>query len=162
MIQRIQTVFLVLVVLAGVLVFFFPIAIFISDAGYFKFFIHGVHDLVHDPFFVDESGKQTFSFWFTAPLMFLQIFIILLAAYAIFQFKKRILQIRLNVLNVFLNVILVGSLFFYSSMIENRVGVKPDYALGVIFPLISIILMFLANRFIKMDERLIRSADRLR
>lgn len=150
MIQRIQTVFLILVILAGVLVFFFPIAIFISDTGYFKFYIHGVSD------------SQTFSFWFTAPLMFVQLFIVLLAAYTVFQFKKRTLQIRLNVLNVFLNVILVGGLFFYSSMIENRVGVKPDYSLGVIFPLISIILMFLANRFIKMDERLIRSADRLR
>lgn len=162
MIQRIQTVFLLLVIISGILAFFFNVAVYFSETGYFRFYLYGITDLSRDPFAGDEIKQQIFATWFTLPLILLQVLIIILATWNIFNFKKRLFQIKINRLNVFLNVILVGALFFYATMIESKVNAKPDYGIAVIFPLISIILLFLSNRFIKKDERLVRSADRLR
>jgi uncharacterized membrane protein len=162
MIQRIQTVFLLLVIISGILAFFFNVAVYFPEAGYFRFYLYGITDLSRDPFADDGLNQQAFEAWYTLPLVLLQGIIIILAAWNIFNYKKRLLQIKINRLNVFLNVILVGALFFYATMIESKVNAKPDYGIAVIFPLISIILLFLANRHIKKDERLVRSADRLR
>jgi hypothetical protein len=161
MIQRIQTVFLLLVVISGALAFYFPIAAYFSETVYSKFFLSGVTELAREPF-ATEAVKNQFSVWFTLPLLIIQVVAILLAGYTIFQYKRRPFQIKMNRLTIFLNVMLVGAVFFYSTMIEERVAAKPDYGLAVIFPLISIILLFLANRYTRKDEKLIRSADRLR
>ncbi len=161
MIQRIQTAFLLLAVISGILAFFFPIAVYFSETVYSKFFLSGVIDLARDPF-GSEAVKNQFSFWFTLPLLIIQVVAILLAGYTIFQYKRRPFQIKMNRLNIFLNVMLVGAVFFYSTMIEEKVAAKPDYGLAVVFPLIAIILLFLANFNIRKDEKLIRSADRLR
>lgn len=160
MLQRIQSVFMFVVVISGILLFFPPLATYFSELGYFKFFLYGVQDLVHDPF--GETTEKLFSVWFSLPLFLIQLVIVLLAIFTLFKFKKRPMQLRLNQLNIFLNVILVGGIFFFSTMVENKVGAKPDFGIGTILPLISIIMLFLANNFIRKDEKLIRSADRLR
>jgi hypothetical protein len=61
-----------------------------------------------------------------------------------------------------LSVLLVGGIFYYSTMLEKQYEIIPQYGVGGLFPLVSIILLFLANHFIQKDEKLIRSADRLR
>jgi hypothetical protein len=163
MIQRIQTVFLLLVIISGILAFFFNVAVFYYlETVHYKFYLYEIADLSPDPSADDGLSQQAFAAWYTLPLVALQGIIIILAAWNIFNFKKRLLQIKINRLNVFLNVILVGALFFYATMIESKVNASPDYGIAVIFPLISIILLFLANYHIKKDERLVRSADRLR
>jgi hypothetical protein len=39
---------------------------------------------------------------------------------------------------------------------------KETYGVGLILPLLSIVCLFLANKAIRKDDKLIRSADRLR
>ncbi|MBE0639823.1 MAG: DUF4293 domain-containing protein [Bacteroidales bacterium] len=160
MLQRIQTVYMLVVVVSGILLFFLPLATYFSELGYFRFFLYGVEDLVRDPFGAEKS--VLFPVWFGLPLSIVQALIVLLAVYTIFQYKKRVLQIRLNRLNIFLHVILIGGIFFFSTIIESKVSARPDYGIGNILPLISIIMLFLASHFIRKDEKLIRSADRLR
>jgi len=160
MLQRIQSVFMFVVVLSGILLFFFPLATYFSELGYYKFYLYSIKDMVHNPF--GQSEIPLFSSWFTMPLLILQLVIVTLAAITIFKFKSRLLQIKLNRLNIFLNVILVSGIFMYSTLIEDTVGATPDYGIGNVLPLISIIALFLANYYIRKDERLIRSADRLR
>ncbi len=162
MIQRIQSVFLFLVVIAGIIVFLFPIATYYSEDAFFKFFLCSVRDFAPDPFNEMASAGGQINWLYPLGLAILQSIIVLIALVAIFKFKKRLLQIRLNYLNIFLNVMLVGGIFYLSTMLEESLGVIARYGLGGIFPLISIILLFLANIFIKKDERLIRSANRLR
>jgi glucan phosphoethanolaminetransferase (alkaline phosphatase superfamily) len=160
MLQRIQSVFMFIVVLSGILLFFFPLASYFSDLGYYKFYLFSIRDMVHDPF--GQSATPLFSSWFTMPLLILHIVVVALAAITIFKFKSRVLQIKLNRLNIFLNVILVGGIFMYSTLIEDTVGATPDYGFGNVLPLISIISLFFANNYIRKDERLIRSSERLR
>lgn len=162
MIQRIQSVYLLLAAVMGVLIFFFPIATYLSDTNYFNFMIYAIENLSRDPF--DEMGvvADRITNWFTIPLSVLQILIVVIALITIFRYRKRTLQMRLNYLNIFLNVLLVGGIFYASTILEQETGVRPQYGIGGIFPLIAIVLTFLANHNIRKDERLIRSADRLR
>jgi hypothetical protein len=162
MLQRIQTVFMFLAIVAGVLIFFFPISIYISDTDYLIFFIHMIRDISPEPF--DEMASSGFHFdqWFTLPLAAGQLLIVILLFVSIFRFRKRILQIRLNSLNIFLNVLLVGGVFYYSTLLENETGATAQYGIGAVFPLITIILLFVANYHIRKDEKLVRSANRLR
>lgn len=162
MLQRIQTIFMFFALIAGILIFFFPVASYISDTNYLTFFIHTIKDMVPDPFAESSTGDGQFGQWFTLPLAAGQFIIIVLLFYTIFQFKKRILQIRLNLLNIFLNVLLVGGIFYYTTMIEGKTGAVSDYGIAAIFPLIAIILLFVANFYIRKDEKLIRSSNRLR
>jgi hypothetical protein len=109
-----------------------------------------------------HESPRLFSAFFGKPLLIVQIVNIIIVSFTIFKFKKRTLQLKLNQLNIFLHVILVGGIFYYSTIIETKVQATPVYGLGVTLPLISIIALFLANYFIRKDERLVRSADRLR
>lgn len=161
MIQRIQSVFMFLAAIAGVLYFFFPIAIFYSESGLFvRLFLYGVKYVGHDPF--GGEPVRLFPFWLGIPATIIQIVIIILLIYTIFQYSDRLFQLRLNRLTIFLYVILIGAVFFTSTYIENKLQTEPVYTLSNILPIISIILIFVSNHFIRRDEQLVRSADRLR
>jgi uncharacterized membrane protein len=159
MLQRIQSVFLFLVVVFGVLALLFPIAEFTGDMNMLRFYLYSVEDLSPAPF---GDAAFTYGRWFTLPLALGQFFIILLAFITLFQYKRRIFQIRLNLLNILLNVLLIGGIFYYASMLETASGATADYKIATLFPLLSVVMIFLANHYIRKDEKLIRSANRLR
>lgn len=86
------------------------------------------------------------------------------ALFSIFQYKNRLLQMKLGALN---SLIMAGSLGFsyYYSTVGDKL-VKPEtigqFQIG--FYIIAAALLFnsLANRFIRRDDRLVKSADRIR
>ena len=86
--------------------------------------------------------------------------ILLLHVAAIFLYKKRILQIRFLVLSILLNVGLFGMFYFFAYYSFD--GAKISFKIPVVFPIVSIILDYLAIRGIGKDEALIRSMDRIR
>ena len=108
----------------------------------------------------------------TLPLLVLNGIVGLLTVVIIFQFKKRALQIKLARLNILLLVVFVVGTFFYFENASEQIfeieklstekGLKVNYLLGAILPLIAIILNMLAARAIKKDYALVRSADRIR
>jgi len=162
MLQRIQTIFLFLALVSGIVIFLFPIATFYSDVSFFKFYLCSVRDYAPDPFNEMSTASQQANWLYPLSLSILQLIIVLLGLVTIFKFKKRLLQIRLNYLNIFLTVLLVGGIFYFSTMLEETFETTAQYGIGGVFPLVSIILFFLANNYIKKDERLIRSTYRLR
>ncbi len=158
MIQRIQTVFLSLAFLAAVTLFFFPIAGIYSDLMTYKFYVYELKNMVPG-----EASK--FTFMTTFPLLLLNILVAALSIVCIFLYKNRVLQARLVRFAILFNIILIGLIFFvYASIIESNLQASPDYldGAGVYFPLISLIFLILANRYILKDEKLVRSVDRLR
>ena len=78
----------------------------------------------------------------------------------ILNFKKRKLQIVLN------RIIMVAYIFALGFMIMDMIshGNVEDMSLGVTLfvPVFGILFIFLANKGITKDEKLIRSADRIR
>ena len=135
MLQRIQTFYLFLSALcSGVLYFILPLTIIDSK-----------------PYFALERPE------------FLTLFMAstLLAVVAIVKFKSRQTQFVLGRLNILLNLILLG-LFIYRLFNLPAELINFEKGPAMFLPIISIVLLALANKTIKKDEALIKSVDRLR
>ena len=137
MIQRIQTVYLLIaLVILGALPFVFPLFT-MSDGKEFRF--------MNDSFYTVLFGLST-------TLTFI----------SIMYFKKRQHQFVLNRLTIILNLILLG-LFVYRSLNLSGEAVQvSEKGIGMFLPIVAIVFLALANRAIKKDEDLVKSADRLR
>ncbi|MCX6281706.1 MAG: DUF4293 domain-containing protein [Bacteroidetes bacterium] len=157
MIQRIQSLFLAIAAAAAVLMFFFPVADFYSETlGNYKLLATGLKCMDPDP-------KIHTSFWFSAPMLVFILGSAALSLLTIFRYKNRPLQIKLLAFNILITIVLVITiLLFYMNSVEKLTGIKPEYQFGAFCPLINLIFLILANRFIRKDESLVRSADRLR
>lgn len=89
---------------------------------------------------------------------------------SIFLYKRRTLQVRIVALGFLLNVVYAFLVFFwavdrYADLLAAGMGgERPEVAwqVGAFAPLASLVFFFLAQRAIKKDEALVRAADRLR
>ena len=147
MIQRIQTVYI------------FISALLIASLMKLKFADLSVNNELYT--FVAKgifSGEELI---FNGLAIFIFIPIIsLLHFIVIFLYKKRILQIRIL---VFSSVLLLGlfGLFFYYTY-AGISGAKVAFKIPVVFPIVAVILDYLAIRGIGKDEALVRSLNRIR
>jgi hypothetical protein len=88
----------------------------------------------------------------------------LVALYSIFQFKKRLLQIKLGFLNSLLLSAVLGTIFLGIKAGDDLLKDQgsEDFLVGFYLPIIALLLNLMANRYIKKDEALVRSVDRIR
>lgn len=147
MIQRIQTLLLLDVVIVSVLMLFFP---FVSYENLLNTFTLKV---MNQPF----CG----TWYYTAEAI--NALIILIALLTIFLYKNRPLQAKLSNLVALLNLALLAVLLFTRVVIvENFLGGNKQTLWPSYLPVISMFSAFMAGIFIKKDENLVRSADRIR
>lgn len=158
MIQRIQSLFLVLAIVAMGLLALFPIASFYSDTGVYVLDVFGLNSIT-------PGNEVPFVDWFFLPLIAVAGVIIVLDAVALFSYKRRIRQIKILQGTILLNILfIVGIMFYYVPAVEENTGTLVDYqnSTGIYLPLISLVFSLLAQHYIKKDEKLVRSVDRLR
>jgi hypothetical protein len=158
MIQRIQSVFLFLAFVATIALFFYPIAGIYSDLFTYKFYVYELKNMV-------PGEASLFTFMTTFPLLLLNIVVGVMAVGCIFLYKNRIRQAKIVRLAILLEIVFIALVFFvYAGIIEKNLNATPEYLeeAGMYFPLIALIFLILAYRFIIKDERLVRSADRPR
>ncbi len=90
----------------------------------------------------------------------------LIALVSIFLFKNRSLQINLSRIAIVATIIgfVLGIVLFLTDDITKNGETlpAPDDGLGVFLPILATILLILALRNIRKDEKIVRSADRLR
>lgn len=150
MIQRIQTLYLLLVVILGTLLCFFSPVQFLMPNG------------------TEYIRLLAFAKW---PLAVMSVSIPVLAFLIIFLFRRRLLQVRLCIVNVLMCLGYYAMLALYTSFVVK--GYEPidaqllagaDWYLTVwaALPMVNIILSMMATRRILKDEALVRAADRLR
>ncbi|MDA0315579.1 MAG: DUF4293 domain-containing protein [Bacteroidetes bacterium] len=112
---------------------------------------------------LDESGKeiQASSKWYLAAIASLAA---ILALFSIFQYRLRSRQLLLNMINSIVMVTLVVSTFVTTNGMNEAIQAQDggDYGIGFWSILVSMVMNMLANRFIKKDEVLVRSVDRIR
>ena len=84
-----------------------------------------------------------------------------LSLITIFMYKNRKSQFVLGRLNIILNFILLGFFVYLSLNISGETAVS-EKGIGMFLPIVSIVLLALANKAIKKDEDLVKSVDRLR
>ena len=85
----------------------------------------------------------------------------ILSLIAIFLYNNRKLQTVINRLNILLNLILLG-VFVYRALTMSGATAVAEKGIGMFIPILSIVLLVLANRAIRKDEQLVKSVDRLR
>lgn len=88
-----------------------------------------------------------------------------IAAFSITQYKKRMLQMTLGLINSILIAVVLGYTFFQ----VFNVGIpmfEPEnqgsYGTGFFSTVLAMLCNMIANRFIRRDEMLVKSADRMR
>jgi len=108
-----------------------------------------------------EAVITYFPYSFVGIIVFLSS---LVAIVAIFQYKNRLSQIKLGALNALLiSASLVISMFLvYNAQKPFAPENYGSYGIGIYFPVIGLIFNLLSNRFIRRDEKLVQSVDRLR
>jgi hypothetical protein len=156
MIQRLQSVYLLLSGLSLVLMFFFPIAWYYGELHTLTFFVHRIVD--HVP-----ASEPLFDSSFTIlPLLFTLLLAVMPVA-IIFSFKNLDRQLKLTRIHMMLLLVFIALLFFYyTDAIATKAGTTAQYSFGVFLPLIALVFNYMAQRGIGGDIRLIRSSDRIR
>ncbi|MGC4130525.1 MAG: DUF4293 family protein [Bergeyella sp.] len=80
---------------------------------------------------------------------------------SIFSFKNRKRQVLLNNISIFINALLIGALVYWLLNLSGGIDI-PEKGIEPIFPILAMICLAVANIFIRKDERLVKSVDRLR
>ncbi len=147
MIQRIQTVY---ILLAGILVatlLKLKLADISVNDELMQFFAKGI----------TKGEEIVFS---GLPILIFIALITVLHLAVLFLYKKRILQIRILVFTIILLLGLFGMFFYftYTGFDSPKVAFK----IPVAFPLVAVVLDWMAIRAIGKDEALIRSLNRIR
>lgn len=152
MIQRIQTLYLLAVAALMAAAVFTPLAYFVGGVEEYKLFA-----------FALKGAEVTHSTIYMGIIVALAAIIPFVT---IFLFKNRMLQIRLCAVEL---VLLVGSQVFMAIYyyLSNRMFAQLEFHaqgfhIAIIFPLVAIILDYLALRAIFHDEMLVKSLDRIR
>lgn len=137
MIQRIQTIYLLLTFITiGILPFIFPLWILSDGKDYF---------FMNNQVFAIILGLST-----------------AITIYSIISFKKRQTQFVANRLNIVLNLILLGLFVYHSLNLSGETISVSEKGIGMFLPILAVVLLVLANKAIKKDEDLVKSVDRLR
>jgi len=93
------------------------------------------------------------------------ILLMLMPLVAIFLFKNRKLQLRISssaMLSFTVFVFLLAASINEALKQASEISNQGNYNWGLVLPFLGVIFLFLANRAIKKDDELVRSADRLR
>jgi hypothetical protein len=147
MIQRIQSVWLLLAALCSVSLFLFDI----TKTTY----------LFNNE--LQSSGVSIFMYTYYIPAI--AIFLVVLPTAAIFLYKNRKRQRMVSILAIFMNVLFMVA---YTMSLDKFTDLSKyprqsiSYSIVSFLPIFSIIFIILAIRGINKDEKLVKSLDRLR
>lgn len=155
MIQRIQTLYLLTVVILSLITLFSPVAGLqnVQKQEIYELSYKGLVQ-VKEPVSEKIIGAPVLSV--------ISVIIPLLAFVTIFLYKRRFLQIRLTVINIILMAGYYGILFIYLWQYGKTLDAKMFLEIVSAFPLVNIVLSLLAVIAIGKDEALIKSLNRIR
>lgn len=149
MIQRVQTLFLLAIIGLSAILFFMPFQILKDGVNTYLITLpHG---------FLNDIMKPTI-FGPTA----VNVIIMILSFYTVLQFKRRSKQIKYTQIILVLSVALIANLYILHFTKIESPDLVIHYTKYSYIPVINIVFAFLARYFIKKDDKLVRSADRIR
>lgn len=151
MIQRIQTVYLLVALICLSLLFVFPFSTYTLPEADAVFNTLGL-----------SNGPATVSIF---PVVMNVVIAIVLLILSIISFKNRKRQMLFNKLNYLTIIILLIFIFVDFNIIEKKIEVENEaihYGIGMFLPIIALVALGMASRAIKKDEDLIKSMDRIR
>ncbi len=129
MLQRIQTIFMILAVLSAAALHFTAMDVELFGSTYI--------------------------------IAALSLLCFVLGVISIFSYKNRPRQILLNNISMLINALLTGLLLYWLLILSGGMSF-PEKGIELVFPLVALLCLFLANSYIRRDTRLVKSADRIR
>lgn len=166
MIQRRQSIYLLIIVILGIVLMFQPVIAFSSALQdgvqrMWELSATGLTELTEEYSYqaADLIPVQMNGIW---GLALTTILIPILALVIIFLFKKRILQARLCIFLAALCVGYYAILAVYGWFGCKLIAPEWDILFWACIPLICLVLTLMSARAILKDEALVRAADRLR
>lgn len=162
MIQRIQSLYLVIVLALSVASFCFPLAIFETDK-----YDASEYNLIPETVSAETTSLPQESIAWNA--IFFPVASGILALVAIFLYKNRPLQMKITAFGFLLSTIYVGMLLLWiissqeTALAEQQVQVtKTIYGISTYLPMAQVLFFILAQRAIKKDEKMVRDSERIR
>ena len=164
MIQRIQSLYLLAIIILGIILFFVPVIQFTTpiDAPIQRMFeleATGLDEITPNLENLYVEPLEMRGLW---GLTLTTVLIPFLAFVDIFLFRRRILQARLNIFLAMLCLGYYGILFVYIWFAKMNFNLEWHVLFWACIPLICLILTLGATRRILKDEALVRAADRIR
>ncbi len=155
MIQRIQSIYLTLIIVLTLLLLSGTVLNFEDGSG-------NTVRLSSTGILSDQSGKTIAQVVSTWPLPLMLISICVISLITIVMFRNRKIQMYLNIALIVLSVILIAAISWlgFSVIQDNRMNLSPG--IKMIFPVLILAFSILSFRGIRNDERLVKSYDRLR
>ena len=188
MLQRIQSFYLVLALVGVIMLFMFPLATYTMQntlgngdiSSELRLLPEHSRYLSESPDIANITyiGSDLITFGGSWILAIIAAAIGLVTLVSIFLFKNRITQMRVVASAALLNVIYLFLIFFWAingtsgnggylnvlrelHITDSEIAVNM-WTPGSIIPIVTVVLLYLAQRAIKKDEMKVRAADRLR
>lgn len=92
----------------------------------------------------------------------LSIIAALIAIFSVLQFRNRLNQMKLGALNALIMAATLGISYYKIYQYEGLIEGQGAISLGFYLPAGAMLLNIIANRFIRKDEKLVKSVDRIR
>ena len=147
MLQRIQSIYLLLTVVLSIITLCLPIGTLIEGNRLIDVYFYG--------YTIEEKAVPLL------PMMLgtLLLIVVIAGFAAIFLFKHRKVQLKIaNLISIML--FLFFATFVGLTQMEQFSGITPNWT--IVLPFVSLICVMLAKRGIIKDENLIKAADRIR
>lgn len=154
MVQRIQTIYLLLASMLLLAMLYFPLVKYSNGITEYLFNSYGVREI---------STNSVIGSITVIPMVALTVVIIALICVSVFMYRNRKRQMLMGNLNLLLLTGLVVFIFYYSDKAVDAIGAtETNYQPAMVLPFLAMVLIFLAIKAIRKDEALVRSSDRIR
>lgn len=154
MIQRKQSLYLLLSIAVMAALFFINIASICGPDGIFEMRFYGILSVADV-----QEAENIVVIW---PLATLCVFPTLLLLIALFLFKKRPLQMRITGIAAAIQICLSAFLNITHATIVSDLDYEWTFSVYTLLPIIGAVFSIMAYRGISDDEALVKSLDRLR
>ncbi len=161
MIQRVQSIFLLIAAIIPIVLIFIPLGYVDTELARYTYNSISLKEMIPDGASIIRLYYLAFCFALTAAL----------SCFALFRYKNRVKQMQTVsfAMIVFLITLLLVLWICPDIIFKKYFAARmQDYIFSfntvplLILIIVEALSLFLANRFIKKDEELVRSADRIR
>ncbi len=152
MIQRKQTLFLIIALVLDIVCLCLPI-------GRLHFQGMEADALMTNLWIQMADGSRQFTVWYLFVLLLLACPVTL---WAIFSYKNRLFQMRLCLLCMLLTALWYAGFCAVKFILAPEMAADVQPAVAFVLPFVSLVFYYLARRGVKADEALVRSMDRIR
>ena len=167
MLQRVQTIFMTIAAVSMLLILFFPVwekSDQDFDAAKREYAIMDAFQLRYEQHITSSGEVQLLGTQPTIAISILAVLSALVMFWSISRYKNRLTQVKLNALFSLLSAGTFIAIYLYISKANALFDptIFGTFLVSFYLPIVAMLNNFLANRFIRRDEKLVKSMDRIR